>query len=312
MMNADSLWANNRLRLIVAGDCNINCFYCHNEGQPKTNGRLSDGLFSRVRELLASQQTHLDSVTFSGGEPLLHPGLDRFIEELVPFSSKRTLVTNGLLLTPERITRLTDAGITKIRLGVDSLRQDKSRPSSGHFPRVSIQRLMDALVKARATYELNVVLTTFNAPEIPDILKFCRDNRISAKFFEHVKVHSFGTTSGKGLIEPQPLVPFETFDAAMSSVFPAAHSSISEDMGPANQIYTCEGLCIRYCRFLCPFGLCFKTGTRVDPFGFVYTCMAGDGRYRIDSHEPLQRSIETILASAREGCSLARRLSKAA
>jgi molybdenum cofactor biosynthesis enzyme MoaA len=312
MTKSDSLWANNRLRLIVAGDCNINCFYCHNEGQSKTFGRLSHELFMRVRELLACNQTKLDSVTFSGGEPLLHPGLDGFIEGVASFAARRTLVTNGLLLTPERLVALRNAGITKIRLGVDSLRHPRWRPSLGKFPRVSIQDIIRTLAEGRVNYELNVVLTTFNASEIPVLLQFCGENRISAKFFEHVKVHSFGTKSVKGLIEPQPLVPFEHFNSGMRSVFPSARSAISEDMGPANYIYDCGSFAIRYCRYLCPFGLCYKTGTRIDPFGFVYTCMAGDGRYKIDSSETLQRSAESVLASMREGCGLARRMSKAA
>jgi MoaA/NifB/PqqE/SkfB family radical SAM enzyme len=311
-MTSDSIWANNRLRLIVAGDCNIKCFYCHNEGQPKTSRRLSNDLFARVRELLGYQQTKLDSVTFSGGEPLLHPGLEHFIACLSHFTSKTTLVTNGLLLTPQRLSTLKTAGLTKIRLGVDSLRQNTSRPSPGAFPPGSIRGTIRMLLQSSVRFELNVVLTKFNAPELVELLQFCRDNSVSAKFFEHVKVHSFGSKSGKGYIEPQPLVPFEIFAAAMSSVFPPAASEISDDMGPANYIYNCGSFSIRYCRYLCPFGLCYKTGTRIDPGGFVYTCMAGDGRYRIDPAEPLYQSAETIIASRREGCDLARRAFKAA
>lgn len=311
-MKSDSLWANNRLRLIVAGDCNINCYYCHNEGQPKTHVQLSDPLFARVCDLLAHQQSKLDSVTFSGGEPLLHPKLHRFIEAMVPFSTKRTLVTNGILLSAERLSALARAGITKIRIGVDSLRHSKSRPSLGSMPSNSIQQTIRMLLESPMRFELNVVLTTFNASELVDLLQFCKEHTISAKFFEHVKVHSFGSTSVKGQIEPQPLVPFETFDAAVSSVFPSVTSTISDDMGPANYIYNCGSLAIRYCRYLCPFGLCYKTGTRIDPSGFVYTCMAGDGKYRLDPLDALDRSISAILAAKREGCSIASRQPKAA
>ena len=86
VMFQPSLWANDRLRLILTGKCNINCFYCHNEGQPKSNNFFPADLFARVIELLASKQSHLDSVTFSGGEPLLHPLLEKFIAEVVPFT----------------------------------------------------------------------------------------------------------------------------------------------------------------------------------------------------------------------------------
>ena len=47
-----SIWANNRARIIVTGECNINCFYCHNEGQPKNRKYISDDLTNRIIELM--------------------------------------------------------------------------------------------------------------------------------------------------------------------------------------------------------------------------------------------------------------------
>lgn len=60
------IWANNRLRLLITDECNINCFYCHNEGQAKGHQYLPDGLFNRIIELVTTNNCDLQAVTFSG------------------------------------------------------------------------------------------------------------------------------------------------------------------------------------------------------------------------------------------------------
>jgi GTP 3',8-cyclase len=301
-MPPTNIWANNRLRLIVTGKCNINCFYCHNEGQPKSTGFFPSDLFARVVGLLSETKSHLDSVTFSGGEPLLHPMLENFIAGVAPFSDQRTLVTNGLLLTPDRISRLVAAGVSKIRLGVDSLQQSKSRPSSDVFPDVCIQTVIHSLFNAKVKFELNVVLTQFNAGEIGGIVKFCDDHRVSVKFFEHIQSRRAGILKGSRTFEPKPYVGFEDFESKVRSTLSGVTFHTSQDFGGANLVCECDGYFIRYCRYLCPFGLCYRTGTRIDSNGFVYTCMEEDGRFKISSKEPLTQSESTILAAKAEGC----------
>ena len=91
-----------------------------------------------------------------------------------------------------------------------------------------------------------------------DLLRFCGNNSISAKFFEHVRVHSVGGSLAHGVLEPEPLLTFAAFDSAMARVFPSVRREISADMGQANYVYDCGGLSIRYCRYLCPFGLLWR------------------------------------------------------
>ena len=93
------LWANNRIRFVLTAECNINCFYCHNEGQPKSQKYFSESLYNHIIKILQEQEEPLNSVTFTGGEPLLHPKLEKFISQVSPFTTSRTLVTNGLLLS---------------------------------------------------------------------------------------------------------------------------------------------------------------------------------------------------------------------
>ena len=64
-------------------------------------------------------------ITFSGGEPLLHPNLDDLIRRIRSHGLIATLITNGLLLTPDRIQRLNRAGLDSLQISIDNVLPDE-------------------------------------------------------------------------------------------------------------------------------------------------------------------------------------------
>ena len=78
-------------------------------------------LLRRV-DLLAGLGTGI--VTFSGGEPLLHPDLDVIIRRIRQHGIVATLITNGYLLTRERIGRLNRAGLDHLQISIDNVMPD--------------------------------------------------------------------------------------------------------------------------------------------------------------------------------------------
>jgi len=299
----NTLWANRKLRFIATLECNINCFYCHNEGQPKIHSYFSEELFERVLKLVAIGENNLEAITFTGGEPLMHPQLESFIKRLSLFSPQRTVVTNGWLLNESRLIILLDSGVTKIRLGVDSLHKEKSRPTPENGPNQPIQETIKMILDQKnIELELNVVLTKFNEDEIVDIVNFCIKFGLSLKFFEHVEVIKFGNKNQMGKMEAKAIVPFEEFHLTITSAFKDVHFTHASKFGEANYLYEGRGISFRYCHYLHPYGLCYLTGTRIAPDGFVYVCMNQRGQYQIDTKEPLEKSIETIQMAVNEGC----------
>lgn len=296
------LWSNHKLRLVVTNQCNLNCFYCHNEGQPKSNSFLPVELFEHLLRVIHRRSEGLEIVTFSGGEPLLHQNLEHFVRSLQSVTRQRTVVTNGLLLDKRRLASLREAGVTKFRIGVDSLSRSHSRPSSA-FPQArSIYEVLELLRSEQMRYELNVVLTEFNRNELPELVRFCRDNQVSAKFFEHVKAMSVRSASGVTRAEAQPYVPLAEFESALRLVLPDAVHLPPGVFDGANEFYDCGSFSIRYCRFLCSYGLCHLTGTRIDPRGFVYACLIGNGRFQISAEQSVQESARIIEEAVTAGC----------
>lgn len=288
----EPVWANGRLRLLLSAACNINCFYCHNEGMPKYARQFSDGLLEHVIRLIEAQPP--TQITFTGGEPLLHPRLEVFATRLKRLCHSLTVVTNGLLLTAEMMQKLKDAGISKFRLGADSLFGEKSRPSSGAYPCIRIMDVIEMVLASGVSLELNIVLTKFNLGEIPAILRFCAATTLSAKVFEHVEIRSFGTYAAPAQIRAAPVVSFNEFsDIVNTSGVPLQIDEIPGFKG-ANFILQGDHFSWRYCRYLCPFSLCYMTGTRIDPDGLVYACMEKRIVEVISEHDSLESSIAKI------------------
>jgi MoaA/NifB/PqqE/SkfB family radical SAM enzyme len=63
-------------------------------------------------------------VTLSGGEPLLHPDLDEIIKAMRRRGLIAGMITNGYLLTPDRVRRLNRAGLDWMQISIDNVMPD--------------------------------------------------------------------------------------------------------------------------------------------------------------------------------------------
>jgi len=107
--------------LIPIRRCNLSCGYC-NEYDDHSKPVPTSDLVRRV-DLLAGFGTGI--VTFSGGEPLLHPDLDVIIRQIRAHGMVATLITNGYLLTRQRIRRLDRAGLDHLQISIDNVIPDE-------------------------------------------------------------------------------------------------------------------------------------------------------------------------------------------
>jgi MoaA/NifB/PqqE/SkfB family radical SAM enzyme len=101
--------------------CNIDCGYC-NEYDKVSPPVPTDVMLERL-DHLARLRTSV--VAFSGGEPLLHPELDRLIARIREHGMMAGLITNGYLLSPKRIQALNLAGLDFLQISIDNLEPDE-------------------------------------------------------------------------------------------------------------------------------------------------------------------------------------------
>lgn len=100
--------------------CNLSCTYC-NEFDDFSKPVPTKEMFRRI-DRLAELGTSI--ITISGGEPLLHPELDDIIRHMRRRGIIAGLITNGYLLTVERIERLNRAGLEHLQISIDNAQPD--------------------------------------------------------------------------------------------------------------------------------------------------------------------------------------------
>ncbi|MBF1692664.1 MAG: radical SAM protein [Selenomonas sp.] len=115
--------------------CNFKCFYCIHSTRDEADGEfralghrmqhIDDSFFEKIiRELKEFPQGGIKRIVFSGlGEPLTNPRLPDYVRMTVEagIAGRVEVITNGLLLTPEKSHALVEAGITNINISVQGL-----------------------------------------------------------------------------------------------------------------------------------------------------------------------------------------------
>ena len=106
--------------LIPIRRCNLSCTYC-NEYDDHSPPVPTRDVLRRV-DRLASLGTGI--ITLSGGEPLLHPDLDAIVRRIRSHGVIATLITNGYLLSRDRIQQLNRAGLDHLQISIDNVLPD--------------------------------------------------------------------------------------------------------------------------------------------------------------------------------------------
>jgi MoaA/NifB/PqqE/SkfB family radical SAM enzyme len=101
--------------------CNLSCKYCNE--YDKTSKPVPTAVMLRRLDKLAALGTTV--ITFSGGEPLLHPELETLIAAARRRGMIAGLITNGYLLTANRIQMLNEAGLDHLQISIDNLVPDE-------------------------------------------------------------------------------------------------------------------------------------------------------------------------------------------
>jgi MoaA/NifB/PqqE/SkfB family radical SAM enzyme len=100
--------------------CNLSCTYCNEFDDFSKPVPLAEML--RRIDLLADLGTSI--ISFSGGEPLLHPELDDLIVRIRQRGAIASMITNGFLLNAKRIQELNRAGLEHMQISIDNVKPD--------------------------------------------------------------------------------------------------------------------------------------------------------------------------------------------
>jgi cyclic pyranopterin phosphate synthase len=179
------------LRVSLTDRCNLRCSYCMPpEGLPWLPGEqvLTDDEVVRLVRI-AVRRLGVREVRFTGGEPLLRPGLVGIVAAVAALVPRPTLsvTTNGIGLDRLAVP-LRDAGLDRVNVSLDTL--DEAR-----FHRLAYRRrLPDVLagLSAAAAAGLtpvkinSVLLRDINGDEAVPLLRFALDHGYELRFIEQM------------------------------------------------------------------------------------------------------------------------------
>jgi MoaA/NifB/PqqE/SkfB family radical SAM enzyme len=107
--------------IIPTRRCNLTCGYC-NEYDDFSLPIPTAEMLRRI-DRLAYLKTSI--VTISGGEPMLHPEIEKIIERIRHHGMIAGMITNGYLLTPKKIGALNEAGLEHLQISIDNVNPDE-------------------------------------------------------------------------------------------------------------------------------------------------------------------------------------------
>src|SRR5882762_5736192 len=100
--------------------CNLACGYC-NEYDDSSKPVPTEEMFRRIDKLASLGNT---AIIISGGEPMMHPELEKLIARIRHHGMLAAMITNGYLLTQDRIKGLNKAGLEYMQISIDNVNPD--------------------------------------------------------------------------------------------------------------------------------------------------------------------------------------------
>lgn len=189
------------LRVSLTDRCNLRCSYCMPaEGLdwlPHDEALTDDEVIRLIS--IAVERLGVTEVRFTGGEPLLRPGLEAIVAATSALGAHTALTTNGVGLAG-RATALAAAGLDRVNVSLDTL-------SPQRFARLTRRpRLDDVLAGLSVASNAGlrpvrvnaVLLRGINDDEAPALLEFCLDHGYELRFIEQMPLdpmHSWDRTS---------------------------------------------------------------------------------------------------------------------
>lgn len=170
------------LRISITQRCNLNCFYCHHEGESGASREMTVDEIIRIARIAHS--LGIRRIKYTGGEPLLREDLPEIIRRTVSLGMEDTAITTNGSLLKEKAAPLREAGLQRLNLSMPSLRPEVYSSLTGG----RLNDILDGAAEAcRSGIEIKinvVVMRRVNDSETEAFIDFARSIGGSLQFIE--------------------------------------------------------------------------------------------------------------------------------
>jgi pyrroloquinoline quinone biosynthesis protein E len=167
----------------IINSCNSRCVYCNSWKKEKEESASVDKWLDIVTQL---SKIGIKELIFSGGEPLMALGLNSIIHSANDAGIGTHVISNGILLTEDRMRSLVESGLKGITLSVDSLKESEYVSTRG-VPFKHAARALDILFEAKRQFPslytgINAVVTSKNLSAYGDLIDLASSNGVYVAF----------------------------------------------------------------------------------------------------------------------------------
>jgi cyclic pyranopterin phosphate synthase len=175
---------NKEIRYVITKNCSYNCEYCHAEGM-RNKKFFKENLTPEDYQFLfrVSKQFGINSVSLSGGEPLMRRDIYKVVRLLKKEKGNITITTNGLLILQNK--KLWDY-VDNVHVSLDLLNKESYEKISkvkGSYDRVLAG--LDYLSNKNLIKKINAVsFETTTLKQIGELIDFSKKISATLRFLE--------------------------------------------------------------------------------------------------------------------------------
>ena len=159
------------IRISVNNNCNLNCHYCHNEGQVASNIVMSSEEIEKI--IYLANKFGISKVKFTGGEPLLRTDIADIINRASKYMDDISVTTNGTFLS-SMANELKNSGLNRVNISLDSLDHDEYKKITGKDLLDNVLDGIKAAVKAEI-HPVKVNIVALSDMSVEDIMKIVKE-----------------------------------------------------------------------------------------------------------------------------------------
>ncbi|HJV55232.1 MAG TPA: GTP 3',8-cyclase MoaA [Methylomirabilota bacterium] len=227
------------LRLSVTDRCNLRCQYCMPEEEYVWLPRDDVLSFEEMAQLVdVFADLGVDKVRLTGGEPLLRRDLDRLVRLLAdnPRLRDLALTTNGVLLA-EQAAALHAAGLHRVTVSLDTLREDRFRLLTRRDTHARVLEGIAAVARSGwpGLKIDTVVMRGVNEDELVDLVEFAGGVGAEVRFIEYMDVGGATHWSMERVVSRREML------AGLTARYGAIVPIVEESSAPADRFRLPDG-----------------------------------------------------------------------
>lgn len=171
------------IRISITDSCNMNCFYCHNEGQSQKNNELTVDQITYLVE--NSLKYGVNKVRITGGEPLIHKDIYEILSVLRTYPQILNLGINTNAYEKEKLIHIAQNKLVdQIVVGIDCFSGSVSKYSSvGPSPK----EVLETVLFIRNNYDVKIEIDSVlakNQNQTFQLVEWAINNGVLIKVLE--------------------------------------------------------------------------------------------------------------------------------